>query len=150
MPGAMTDAERDAFLAEPHVAVLSVARDGARAPHTSPVWYHHQPGGNITFFTGTQGRRSRKADLIEQAGVVSLCVQQETFPYKYVTAEGTIVQIDRPPAAEQVLVIVRRYLPEEQAQGFVAAELGHPTGEFVLYSVRPDHWHSLDFSDLAK
>ena len=64
------------------------------------------------------------------------------------TVEGTIVQIDRPPAAEQVLAIVRRYLPEEQAQGFVAAELDNPSGEFVLYSVRPDHWHSFDFSDV--
>lgn len=148
MPGAMTGAEHDAFLAEPHVAVLSVARGGDRPPHTSPVWYHHQPGGNLTFFTGTQGRKSRKAELIEQTGVVSLCVQQETFPYKYVTIEGTIVQSERSPAAEQALAIVRRYLPEEQAQGFVAAELNHPTGEFVLFSVRPDHWHSLDFSDL--
>jgi len=144
----MTDTERDKFLAEPHVAVLSVARDGARPPHTSPVWYHHQPDGNVTFFTGTQGRKSRKAHLIEQAGVISLCVQQETFPYKYVTIEGTIVQTERMPSAEQALSIVRRYLPEEQAQGFVAAELDHPTGEFVLYSVRPDRWHSLDFSDL--
>ena len=65
------------------------------------------------------------------------------------TVEGTIVQSDRAPSAEQALAIVRRYLPEEQAQGFVAAELDHPSGEFVLYSVRPDHWHSLDFSDLA-
>jgi nitroimidazol reductase NimA-like FMN-containing flavoprotein (pyridoxamine 5'-phosphate oxidase superfamily) len=144
----LTGAERDDFLAEPHVAVLAIPR-GERPPHTTPVWYHHQPGGNVTFFTGTQGRKSRKADLIEQAGVISLCVQQETFPYKYVTVEGTIVQIDRPPAAERALAIVRRYLPEEQAQGFVAAELDNPTGEFVLYSVRPDHWHSFDFSDAA-
>ena len=146
MPGPLTGAERDAFLAEPHVAVLAIPR-GDRPPHTTPVWYHQQPGGNVTFFTGTQGRKSRKVDLIEEAGVVSLCVQQETFPYKYVTVEGTIVQIDRSPSAEQVLAIVHRYLPEEQARGFVAAELDHPTGEFVLYSVRPDHWHSLDFSD---
>ncbi len=90
----LTGAERDDFLAEPHVAVLAIPR-GERPPHTTPVWYHHQPGGNVTFFTGTQGRKSRKADLIEQAGVISLCVQQETFPYKYVTVEGTIVQIDR-------------------------------------------------------
>jgi uncharacterized protein len=146
MPGPMTDRERDAFLAEPHVAVLAIPRkDGP--PHTTPVWYHHQPGGNVTFFTGTQGRRSRKADLVEEAGVVSLCVQQEAFPYKYVTVEGTVVQTDRSPTAEQVLAIVRRYLPEEQAQGFVAAELGNPSGEFVLCSVRPDHWHSFDFSD---
>jgi hypothetical protein len=79
MPGPLTDAERDAFLAEPHVAVIAIPR-GDRPPHTTPVWYHHEPGGNVTFFTGTQGRRSRKADLIEQAGVASICVQQETFP----------------------------------------------------------------------
>jgi uncharacterized protein len=102
-----------------------------------------------TFFTGTQVRRSRKADLIEQAGVISLCVQQETFPYRYVAIEGTIVQTERPPTAEKALAIVSRYLPEAQAQGFVAAELDHPTGEFVLYSVRPDNWHSLDFSDVT-
>ncbi len=143
MPQPMTDEERDAFLAEPHVAVLAIPRPG-RPPHTSPVWYHHQPGGNVTFFTGTQGRKSRKSELIEQEGVVSLCIQQET---KYVSVEGAVVEIDRPPAAAQALAIVRRYLPEAQARGFVAAELDHPAGEFVLYSVRPDHWHSLDFSD---
>ena len=146
MPQPMSDGERDAFLEEPHVAVLAIPR-GDRPPHTTPVWYHHQPGGSVTFFTGTQGRKSRKAELIEHARVVSLCVQQETFPYKYVAVEGAIVQTDRPPTAEQALAIVRRYLPEEQAQGFVAAELANPTGEFILYSVRPDHWHSLDFSD---
>ena len=142
----MTDRERDRFVAESDVAVLAIPR-GDRPPHATPVWYHHQPGGNITFFTGTQGHRSRKSELIEQADVVSICVQQETFPYRHVTVEGAIVQIDRPPTAEQPLAIVRRYLPEEQAQGFVAAEIDHPTGEFVLYSIRPDHWHSLDFSD---
>ena len=101
------------------------------------------------FFTGTQGRKSRKTDFIEESGVVSLCIQRETFPYKYVTVEGAIVQIDRSPTADQVFAIVRRYLPEEQAQGFVAAEIDHPTGEFVLYSIRPDHWHSLDLSDVT-
>jgi nitroimidazol reductase NimA-like FMN-containing flavoprotein (pyridoxamine 5'-phosphate oxidase superfamily) len=146
MPRPLSDAERDAFLAEPHVAVLAIPR-GDRPPHITPVWYHHEPGGNVTFFTGTQGRKSRKADLIEESGVVSLCIQRETFPYTYVTIEGSIVQIDRPPTAEQALAIVRRYLPEEQAQGFVAAELDNPSGQFVLFSVRPDHWHSLDFSD---
>lgn len=148
MPRPMTDGERNAFLAEPHVAALAVSR-GERPPHTSPVWYHHQPGGNVTFFTGTQGHRSRKAELLEQAGVVSLCIQQETFPYRYVAIEGTIVQTERPPTAEQTLAIVRRYLPAEQARDFVAAELDHPSGEFVLYSVRPDRWQSLDFGDVA-
>lgn len=144
MPRPMTDAERDAFLDEPHVAVLAIPR-GALPPHTSPVWYHHQPGGNVSFFTGTQGRRSHKASLVEQAGVVSLCIQQEAFPYRYVTIEGTVVQGNRSPSADAVLSIVRRYLPEDQALGFAAAELEHPTGEFVLFSIQPDRWQSLDF-----
>jgi nitroimidazol reductase NimA-like FMN-containing flavoprotein (pyridoxamine 5'-phosphate oxidase superfamily) len=147
MPRALTEHERQAFLAEPHVGVVSVASDDDRPPLTVPVWYNYRPGGNLSFFTGTQGRKARKSELIKQSGVLSLCVQREEFPYKFVTVEGTVVRTDRPPSAEQMLAVVRRYLPEEQAQGFVAAELGHPAGELVLYTVRPDRWLSFDFAD---
>ena len=142
----MTEQERQEFLAGPHVAVLSIARDGGRASHATPVWYAYEPGGDVTFFTGTQGRRSRKAELIGKAGAVSLTVQQEEFPYRYVTVEGTVVSEDRPPSAEQALAVARRYLPEQHAQGFVEAELGHPAPEFVLYAVRPDRWLTFDFA----
>ena len=47
MPRPMTDAEREAFLAEPLVAVLAIAR-GDRPPHTTPVWHYQQPGGTVT------------------------------------------------------------------------------------------------------
>lgn len=142
----MTEQERQEFLAGPHVAVLSIARDGGRAPHATPVWYAYEPGGTVTFFTGTQGRQSRKAELIGEAGAVSLTVQQEEFPYRYVTVEGIVVGEDRPPSAEQALAVVRRYLPEEHAWGFVEAELGRPSGEFVLFTVRPDRWLTFDFA----
>jgi nitroimidazol reductase NimA-like FMN-containing flavoprotein (pyridoxamine 5'-phosphate oxidase superfamily) len=145
---AMGEREREAFLAEPHVGVLSVASDDERPPLTVPVWYAYEPGGDLTFFTGTQGRKTRKARLIEQSGVVSFCVQEETFPYKSVTIEGRVIEANRTPSAEAVLAIVRRYLPEEHAQGFAAAELGRPAAEsqFVLYTVRPERWLSVDFS----
>ena len=149
MPRRMTEQERQEFLAEPHVAVLSVASGADRPPHTTPVWYGYQPDGNITFFTGTQGRRSRKAGLIEKAGTLSLTVQREEFPYRYVTVEGTVVGADRPPSVEQMLAVARRYLPEEQAQWFVKAELDEPSPEFVLYTVRPDRWLTFDFADEA-
>jgi hypothetical protein len=147
MPGQLTERERQEFLAEPHVAVLSVSSGDNRPPHTTPVWYAYEPGGNLTFFTGTQGRKSRKAGLIQRAGVLSLTVQREEFPYRYVTIEGAVAGADRPPSAEQVLAVVRRYLPEEAAQGFVKAELEHPSPEFVLFTVRPDRWLSFDFGD---
>ncbi|MGH2615201.1 MAG: pyridoxamine 5'-phosphate oxidase family protein [Thermomicrobiales bacterium] len=147
MPRPLTERESQEFLAAPHVGVLSVASDDARPPLTVPIWYGYEPGDNLTFFTETMGRPARKTRLIRDAGVLSFCVQREEFPYRYVTVEGTVVQIDQPPAADQVLAIVRRYLPEEMAQGFVASELGNPDTRLVLFTVRPDRWLSFDFGD---
>jgi uncharacterized protein len=147
MPRRMTERERQEFLAEPHVGVVSVASDDDRPPLTVPVWYGYQPGGNISFFTGTQGRKARKTGLIQRAGVLSLSVQQEEFPYRYVTVEDTVIREDRPPSAEQMLAVARRYLPEEAAQAFVEAELGRPSSELVLFTVRPDRWLTADFTD---
>ena len=83
MPGEMTDHEREAFLSEARTGVLSVASDNERPPLTVPVWYGYQPGGDITFVTGTQGRKARKTKLIEKAGVVSLSVQHGEFPSEW-------------------------------------------------------------------
>ena len=143
----MTEQERQEFLAEPHIGVLSVASNDDRPPLTVPVWYDYRPGGNISFFTGTQGRKARKTRLIQIAGVLSLSVQREEFPYQYVTVEGTVVGTDRPPSVEQMLAVVRRYLPEEAARGFVASELEHPSSELVLFTIRPDRWLTADFTE---
>jgi uncharacterized protein len=141
--------EREAFLAQPHIAVLSVANDEGRPPLSMPVWYGYQPGGEITVFTGSQGARPRKTRLIRQAGVVSLCVQQPQPPYKFVTVEGAVVRYDQPPGAEQMLAIVSRYLPEQQARGYVQAEIEHPGPGLVLFAIRPQRWLSADFGKLG-
>src|ERR687891_2858918 len=83
----MTKEEREAFLADVHVAVISVAEDG-HGPLVVPIWYSYEPGGEVRIITG---RASRKGKLLERAGRFSLCVQTETLPYKYVSVEGPIV-----------------------------------------------------------
>lgn len=143
----LTEQEREQFLAGLHVGLLSVTGESGRPPLAMPVWYSYQPGGMLSFFTGTQGRKARKIELIQKAGVLSLSVQREEFPYKYVTVEGTVVKTDQPPPAEQMLSIVRRYLPEEAAQAFVTMELARPGNALVIYTVRPDRWWTGDFSD---
>ena len=140
MSDPLIEQDRQDFLAEPRVAVLSVASDDERPPLTVPVWYGYQPGGNLSFFTSTLGRKARKARLIEKAGVLSLSVQHPELPYRFVTVEGSVVQTDRPPSAKQMLAVVCRYLPEEMAQQFVAAELDRPDSQLVLFTVRPDRW----------
>ncbi|WP_216209884.1 pyridoxamine 5'-phosphate oxidase family protein [Amycolatopsis aidingensis] len=140
----MTKTQREEFLAETRIAVLSVASDDHRPPLTVPVFYGYQPGGEITFFTGTEGRRARKTRLIERARVLSMCVQREEPPYRYVTVEGTLAGIERPPSAEQLLHIMRRYVPEEMARQWAEEEVGNPAGTLVLFRVRPDRWLSMD------
>ena len=145
MPRNLTSTERDEFLAQPAVGVLSVAADD-RPPLTVPVWHAYEPGGNLTFFTGTQGRTARKTRLIEEAGAISFCVQKGELPFKYVTVECTVVKADRAPTVEEIFAIVSRYLPEDMAQGFAEAEAANPAGTFVLFTARPDRWLTFDFS----
>lgn len=46
-----------------------------------------------------------------------------------------------------MLAVGRRYLPEEAARGFVEAELEQPSGELVLFEMRPDCWLTFDFAE---
>src|SRR5579872_6488437 len=75
----MSPAERQAFLADVHVGVMSVAQ-GSQGPLTVPIWYTYEPGAMVSIITGAS---SRKATLIAVAGRFSLCAQSETAPYKY-------------------------------------------------------------------
>ncbi|QWF78762.1 pyridoxamine 5'-phosphate oxidase family protein [Amycolatopsis sp. CA-230715] len=147
MPRTLTETERENFLAEPRVGVLSIADTGDRPPLTVPVWYAYTPGGELSFFTGTQGRTARKTRLLEAAGKFSFCVQQPEFPYKYVTVECTVTGADRAPAPEPVREIISRYLPAEAAEAFAKGETDEPTGTFVLFTARPERWLSSDFAE---
>src|SRR6266511_6190901 len=82
----MTKEEREAFLADVHVAVISVAEDG-HGPLVVPIWYSYQPGGEVRIIAG---RTSRQGKLMERAGRFSLCVQTETVPYKFVSVESRL------------------------------------------------------------
>ena len=46
----MNEQTRQAFLAETHVAVLSVASDDARPPLTIPLWYHYDVMNDLMSF----------------------------------------------------------------------------------------------------
>jgi hypothetical protein len=146
VPENLGKTEREEFLAQPEVGVLSVASGNERPPLTVPVWHAYQPGGDLTFFTGTQGRVARKTALLEDAGKFSFCVQRPDLPYKYVTVECTVVSADRSPTVEDIYAIVSRYLPADMARGFAEAEASNPAGTFVLFTGRPDRWITWDFS----
>ena len=82
----MSKAEREAFLADLHVGVVSVTQPG-KGPLTVPIWYDYEPGGDVWMITG-QG--SLKGRLFAEATRISLCAQTETPPYQYVAVEGPV------------------------------------------------------------
>jgi uncharacterized protein len=135
-----TEPERQQFLADKHVAVLSVAATNGRPPASVPIWYDYVPGGNIRINTGASARKSR---LIELAGAVTLVVQREEPPYQYVVVEGTVVETTTPTPLEVREAIAIRYLGEEGGRAFVRSLEG---SESVLFTVRPDRWLTADFS----
>ncbi|MCV7163004.1 pyridoxamine 5'-phosphate oxidase family protein [Mycobacterium stomatepiae] len=132
--------QREEFLAALHVGVLSVAADDGRPPASVPIWYDYEPGGNIRVNTGSS---SRKAKLIERAGVVTLVVQREEPPYQYVVVEGTVVETTKPTPLDVREEIAIRYLGEEGGRAFVKSLEGQ---ESVLFTIRPDRWITADFS----
>ncbi|OBJ05175.1 pyridoxamine 5'-phosphate oxidase family protein [Mycobacterium sp. 1465703.0] len=135
-----SETERQEFLADKHVAVLSVAATDGRPPASVPIWYDYSPGGNIHIMTGPS---SRKARLIERAGVVTLVVQREEPPYQYVVVEGTVIETTNPAPADLQESIAIRYLGEEGGRAFVRSMEGV---EEVLFTIRPDRWLSADFT----
>ncbi|MFF0815218.1 pyridoxamine 5'-phosphate oxidase family protein [Rhodococcus sp. NPDC003318] len=134
----MTRAEREAFLAEPHVGVIAVERPD-RAPLAVPIWYGYEPGGEILLWTETD---TVKHDLLAAAGRFSLTAQVEQVPYKYVTAEGPVTSIAA-ITADQANAIAVRYLGRAEGTAYAAQNV---TAKSILVRMRPEKWLSTDYS----
>ena len=137
----MTRAERESFLAQTHVGVLTVEESG-RGPCAVPVWYRYAPGGPIRI---TLSPTSRKARLLRAAGRASLCTQTESVPYRYVTVEGAIELIES-DVSEDRREMAQRYLGAARAERYLAATSGDPE---ILLLLHPAHWRTVDFSKVS-
>jgi hypothetical protein len=141
----MTGDQREEFLARPWVGVLTVAAEPGRAPLATPIWYDYRPGGHVTILTSP---RLRKARLMAEAGRFALCAQDTAVPYRYVTVEGPVVET-RPATEDDRLAIARRYVPPELTATYVEAT-SEAQSDNVAISMRPERWHTADYSDLVE
>ena len=133
--GAMTKAEREAFLAEVHVGVLAVDEPG-RGPLNVPIWY--LVDGEEIVIAISPG--SVKERLLSAAGRATMTIQTETPPYKYASIEGPVTI---GPAALDRLELATRYLGPELGQWYVDSTAGE---ELVEVRLRPEHWRTHDFA----
>jgi uncharacterized protein len=146
MPDRLTVAEREAFLSDVRVGVVSVASDRPdRAPISSPVWYDYSPEVGVTIMMNA---KSRKGVALEAAQRFVLVVQSEATPYRYVTVEGPLAEVRRPDLEKDLLPLAVRYLGEETGRAYAKwwAEAGGADTDLV-YIMKPTHWNTADFTN---
>jgi nitroimidazol reductase NimA-like FMN-containing flavoprotein (pyridoxamine 5'-phosphate oxidase superfamily) len=142
----MTIEERQAFLAETRVGIISIPEEG-RGPLTIPVWYNYQPGGEVCVWTSPE---TRKARLLANTQRISFCVQETTPPYyKYVSIEGpfTILKVDLERDIHQLAI--RYYGPENGERYFFDVSKGENWKKDILICIKPERWLTVDYSKLG-
>lgn len=135
----LSESERQHFLAEPHVAALSVSAGDGRAPLTVPIWYQYRPGDEPWVLTGAH---SRKAELLTAAGRFALMVDRTEPTTRYVTVEGAVSRIE-PGTDAHMAELAHRYLPPDAAERYLQFARDN-LGEHIAVSMRPQHWLSSD------
>lgn len=142
----MSPAEREAFLADVHVGIVSLSEKG-RGPLTVPIWYDYEPGGELWFLTE---RDSRKGRLLREGGRISLCAQTEDPPYSYVSVEGPITALEAPTLEEHLRPMAHRYLGEEDGDRYVERTAGSEEGSgSVVVRMRPERWLTVDYGKMS-
>jgi nitroimidazol reductase NimA-like FMN-containing flavoprotein (pyridoxamine 5'-phosphate oxidase superfamily) len=140
---AMSEHERQEFLAGVHVGVISIERvDGP--PLTVPIWYGYEPGGLVWIITGAE---SLKGKLLNAARRFSLCAQTEEPPfYKYVSVEGPIVAVTPVEPEADRRPLAHRYFGPELGDAYVASNASEGG---LKFSMRPTRWWSIDYSKVS-
>ena len=136
--GNMSREEREAFLADVHVGVLSVENPG-QGPHALPIWYQYLDGEIVI----RADDDSVKANLVRAAGRASLTTQTEVAPYKYVSVEGPAT-VERRPLDDLAMAV--RYLGDEFGKWY--HEQNPHAADGVVIVLKPERWRTFDFAKL--
>ena len=143
MTFAMSNEERETFLADVRIGILSIEEAG-RGPLAVPVWYDYEAGGDLWFVTD---RDSKKGRLLAEGQRISLCVQTETPPYKYVSVEGPISEISAADVEIVTRPMARRYLGLEGGDAYIASTGGsEERGGSIVVRIAPSRWLTVDYT----
>jgi nitroimidazol reductase NimA-like FMN-containing flavoprotein (pyridoxamine 5'-phosphate oxidase superfamily) len=136
----MTKDEREAFLEDLHVGILSVVAPD-RGPISIPIWYLYQPEGELIFCSV---KSARKVEMIRSTGRLTVCAVIEKPPSRYVSVEGAVTAIEPCDFERDQRPIARRYLGVETGDHYT--EEVKATEEMVTIHMRPERWSSADYS----
>ena len=143
MSTAMTREERDLYLADLHVGVISIEQED-RPPLTVPIWYAYAPATGVWIITGAA---SAKGVALQKAGRFTLVAQSEKPPnYQYVSVEGPIVETRSADLEADLRPMARRYFGDEMGDAYVA---NAPDENSLVFVMRPDRWRTVDYGKMG-
>jgi PPOX class probable F420-dependent enzyme len=137
----MTDSEWKKFLSDgTRTGKLATTRLDGR-PHVVPIWFVLD-GEDLVFNTGADSVKGR---ALARTGWASLCVDDESPPFSFVTVSGPVtISTDLDEMLPWAIRIAARYMGADQAEAF--GRRNAVEGE-LLVRLRADH--VLALSDLA-
>ena len=136
----MTHEAATQFLAQPWVAVLSVAAT-TRAPVAVPVWYALNAEGKPWFVTPKASLKSR---LIQAEGRMTLTAQKDTRPYAYVSVEGS-ASLETAVFGD-ILEMAQRYLGEGDGAAYAERmRQALDAGSRWRVTLSPERWSTYGF-----
>lgn len=140
---AMTRAERETFLADRHVGIISIEQTGG-APITVPIWYDYAPEIGLWVLTEAESLKGR---ALAAAGRFSLCAQTEEPPsYRYVSVSGPVVSVREADTEADSRPMAHRYFGPEL--GDLYTDSGEAENSKV-FTMQPERWRTVDYGKLG-
>ena len=136
---AMSEAEREEYLAGVHIGVLAIEHPGT-GPLTLPIWYLVEDGDVLILMDGG----SLKAKLLRAAGFATLTAQNESRPYKYASVEGPVVLEPVAPGFREKMAT--RYLGAKAGKAYAS---GPDSPDAVVARLTPAKWRTTDYGKTA-
>ncbi len=138
----MSKSEREAYLQELHVGVISIEQAGA-APLSAPIWYDYDPAVGLWILTEPN---SKKGKALAAAERFTLVAQNEAAPlYKYVSVTGPIIEVRVADFEKDTKPMAYRYFDQATADMYLKGSQGGTSNHYLM---RPEQWLTLDYSKM--
>jgi PPOX class probable F420-dependent enzyme len=133
--GGALNMDRDAlqaFLAQPHDAIISTSRVG-RGSQLNPVWFLWD---GESFLFSTQKASVKYANIVRDPNISVIVNDPVTYTYVVAYGRAEIVGLERYP--ELVNAILEKYVPADRRQQFAAATQAIEQASRVVIVLKPE------------
>ena len=129
---ALSNSERDAFLAERGIVMRIAVVRGDGSPLLTPIWFLHQD--DAIYFTPRE--RSEWFSCLREDARVALCIDEQPLPYRKVIIEGVaelLFDIGQDDEWRDLYRrIAKRYVSDDAAEAYVQNTMDQPRGLYRL------------------